>query len=187
MFIDMKRVEFSRYKDSYFNQMVPVARDASEAIKTLAKAEAIMRMRYEEMETLGKERYEGMRIFVVIDELADLVFQDKPRTIKLLSSIARLGRAAGIHLICATQTPRREVLSSQVMSNFPVKIALRCDLPVDYRTILGFMPKNPPELAGEGVMSYAGRRYLFRCPYVTRSDYEYFHRHTKLVEYKRSR
>lgn len=172
IFIDPKRVEFTRYRNDPHTHRI--ARDVNESIAALADAEAIMRNRYIEMERKGIEQWTGKKIYIVIDELADLIFQDKARTVKHLSALARLGRAAGMHLICATQTPRRDVLSNQVMSNFPAKIILHCDTPIDYRTVLGCMPPAIPEEPGEGFLFFRGKYYHFQAPYVSRSDYEYF-------------
>ena len=180
IFVDPKRVEFIRYKND--PHTMRVARDIDESIAALADAEAMMRRRYEQMERNGVEQWTGKKIFIVIDELADLVFQDKARTVKHLSALARLGRAAGMRLICATQTPRRQILSNQVLSNFPAKIILHCDTPVDYRTVLGCMPPSIPEEPGEGYLFFKGRYYHFNAPYVSRKDYEFFYKTCTIKE-----
>ena len=75
-------------------------------------------------------------IYVLIDELGDLVLTDR-RATALLSKIAMIGRSAQVHLIGCTQNPNRKILSPQIEGNCPVRVGLRCRNPIESRQIIG--------------------------------------------------
>jgi len=79
--------------------------------------------------------YDGKPLYVVIDELADLVSNKK--ALELIIKIGRLGRAAQVHLICATQDPSRKTLPAALMQNFTTTVALRCRSAIESRQIIG--------------------------------------------------
>lgn len=173
IFIDPKMVEFNRYRSAHHLFCDPVT-DLDGAIPALQEAERIMFERYHELKDQGEEQWTGTHLFVVVDEIAELIFKSEHEAIALLSSIARLGRAAGVHLICATQLPSRSVLSNQVAMNFECRVCLMCENPVDYRTILGTMPSVIPDRIGMCVMRCHGKETVFQAPLVTKQDYLHF-------------
>ena len=73
--------------------------------------------------------------YVVIDELADMI--TIKGVLERLVKIGRLGRAANIHLLCATQDPSRRTLPAQLMQNFTCTVALRCRSAIESRQIIG--------------------------------------------------
>lgn len=147
--IDPKRVELSIYS------RVPLVRgcvsEPSQALQMLARLHSEMMTRYKHMKRQGFRNVAQTaykRIYIFIDELADLMYMSKRDTEKYISSIARLGRAAGVHLIIATQRPTRDVLTGQIKLNIPARIALAVPAAVDSVTVLGH--KGAERLSGRG-------------------------------------
>ena len=180
VFIDPKMVEFQIYENSPHLYM-PVCTEMERAIPTLEKVEKEMMRRYKELKEKRLRKYEGQHIYVVIDELAQLIDYDKKATQRVLSSLARLGRASGIHLIVATQYPTRAYISNQILTNFDCRVVMRCDSALSYRTVLGVsLPADLiPQKTGDGVLIRAGKFAPFHCPYVSEKDYDWFIEHSK--------
>lgn len=129
--IDPKQVEFSAYKGSEYLYQGDVATDTPAAKEKIAELVVEMEARYNQFSSAGasnifEARKKGLQlpyIVVVIEELADLVLQDKeiePQIVRL----AQKARAAGIHLVLATQRPDSKTFSGLVRSNIPTRIAL---------------------------------------------------------------
>lgn len=137
--IDPKRVELSRYKNNGFCDCY--AATPAGAKLMLADACKIMDTRYKMMERNGQTDYNGNDIYIFIDELADLLILPDKKTANLirvyLSRIAQLGRAAKIHLFCATQFIRRSVLPEALIANMPSAVGLRTRDKLESRMIIG--------------------------------------------------
>lgn len=135
--IDPKRVSLYKYADMVTTCVY--ADDMSATINVLDNAIAVMEKRYKDMQATGSVMYEGAHIYVVIDELADLLTMgDGRKEIKpRIQRIAQLGRASGVHLIAATQCPARKIIPAELTLNFTEKIALRCDSAIESRQIVG--------------------------------------------------
>lgn len=147
--IDPKMIELSAYEKIPIVQKIDIMPAA--ALATLAKLHGRMMKRYAAMRRRGARdisQTEYKRVYIFIDELADLIFQSKKETEKYISSIARLGRAAGFHIIAATQRPTRDVLTGQIKLNMPARIALAMPAAVDSVTVLGH--KGAETLRGRG-------------------------------------
>lgn len=167
IFIDIKRVELSRYKN--IKQCYKYCNDIESARHALRIAEITMMNEYAEMEEKGLTKTNKAPLFIFIDEYADLILQDK-NIEKIIASIARLGRAAGIHLIIATQYPTREIISTQVKINCPVRICFRLNrtgsIVVLDRTGAETLP-GP----GYGIMLYSnGQYYNFKTDMLSDSE-----------------
>ena len=136
--IDPKKVELSQWKDSPF--CISYSDTQSQAAKTLAALCDIMDNRYSEMQCKGERLYSGNDMYVVIDELADLLLSTDRVTAKnieiYLSRLAQLGRAAKIHLILATQQIRRKTLPNAIIANIPARIGLRTIDAVESRMVI---------------------------------------------------
>lgn len=131
--IDLKRVELARYKNC---STVGAFMTEPEHIPGFLNGMCdIMEERYEEMEAKGLLKYDEADIFIVIDELADLMTY--PAVLPPLVKLGRLGRAARMHMICATQDPSRRTLVAQLMQNFTACAALRCRSAIESRQIIG--------------------------------------------------
>lgn len=124
--IDPKNgAEFGLYEQDVHGRVEHVAKDAQDAVKWLKTAVNIMEWRYSEMSRKGLKKYDENRVIVVIDELADLMMMSKAEVEEYIIRIAQKGRAAGVHLIVATQDPRASVVTGLIKYNLPTKVCLK--------------------------------------------------------------
>lgn len=132
--IDPKRVELIAYKQ--LPHTIDYASEPANIINTLKRCINIMEQRYIELQRQRLKRYQGAEIYVIIDEFADLMTTQKREALPILCRLAQLGRAAGIHLIVATQRPTRDIINGQIKVNIDSRIALRCPTAQDSRNII---------------------------------------------------
>lgn len=132
--IDLKRVELSRFRD--LPHVIDGATDPGDAARILRQVNNFMDCRYIAMEKAGRRKSADADIYLIIDELADLLQAVKTAPADLIR-LARLGRAANIHIIAATQSPDRKTLSAQLTQNFTARVALRCRDKIESRQIIG--------------------------------------------------
>lgn len=135
--IDLKKVEFEQYHDEKYRDYIsPVIADTPHsAQRLLMYMSKLISQRYEEMQARNEKIYSGTKQVVIIDEFADLI-QAAPETEKLIIRIAQLGRAAGVHLVIATQRPSVDVCTGLIKANFPCRLAFKTASKVDSRVIL---------------------------------------------------
>ncbi len=146
--IDPKRLEFASYAD-IAHLLFPIVADPKRAAPILRWVVYQMEQRYECMATIGARNifdYNALCkkhgkspmpfIVVVIDELADLMMLVGRDVEDLIARITQMARAAGIHLIVATQRPSVDVITGLIKVNFPSRISFRVTSRVDSRTIL---------------------------------------------------
>ncbi len=146
--IDPKRLEFAPYAD-VAHLLFPIITEPKRSIPVLRWVVQQMDHRYEEMaahgvrnifdyNTIARERglQEYPFIVVVIDELSDLMLTVGREIEDLITRIAQMARAAGIHMIVATQRPSVDVITGLIKVNFPSRISFRVTSKVDSRTIL---------------------------------------------------
>jgi S-DNA-T family DNA segregation ATPase FtsK/SpoIIIE len=176
--IDPKMLELSVYQDIP-HLLCPVVIDMKQAVNALTWCVAEMDRRYKLMSWIGarnlsgynhkvsEQKYEDPltldtgnpqtltplpQIVVVIDELADLMMVVGKKVEELIARIAQKARAAGIHLILATQRPSVDVITGLIKANIPTRIAFQVASKVDSRTILDQM--GAETLLGAGDMLY---------------------------------
>ena len=134
--IDPKRVELSQWKNIphclFYASDEPSAR-----IQALSIADRIMKERFRIMEEQHERKYTGGTIHIIIDELADLLTTQKAEILPLLQHIGQIGRAANVLLICCTQCPTAQILSTQLRCNFTSILGLRTRSAQDSRNIIG--------------------------------------------------
>lgn len=135
---DPKQVEFEQYrKDLYTSTIQRVFSTYEEAVDSLQALCDIMEQRYEIMALMNVKDSNAQKIICVIDELADLVVQDKNKKLeKLLIQLVQKSRAAGIHMILATQRPSANILSGLIRANVPTRIACRVATQTESRIII---------------------------------------------------
>ena len=137
--------------------------------------------------TITPERPEPLKelplIVVVIDELADLMMVVGKKVEELIARLAQKARAAGVHLLLATQRPSVDVITGLIKANIPTRVSFQVSSKVDSRTILDQM--GAEQLLGQGDMLYLppGTGYPQRVHGAFVSDQEVH----KVVEYLRSR
>ncbi len=117
--------------------------------------------------------YEPMPfIVVIIDEMADLMMVAKKDIEGSVQRLAQMARAAGIHMIMATQRPSVDVITGTIKANFPTRISFRVGSKIDSRTILG--EQGAEQLLGNGDMLFmgTGRPRRFHGPFVSDAEVE---------------
>ncbi len=157
--VDPKQVELTPYNDIP-HLLTPVINEPEKCISALKWAVAEMERRLRTMAEVGKrnigeynnlKKEEGMPyIVIVIDELADLMMMAARDVEALIVRLAQKARAAGIHLILATQRPSVDVITGLIKANVPARIAFTVASQVDSRTIIDQM--GAEKLLGMGDM-----------------------------------
>ncbi len=173
--IDPKRIELAPYQDIP-HLLHPVVTNPKEATKALGWAVEEMERRYfllseEGVRNIdaynrkvrkkrepdapdgGKEKDRHLPyIIIIIDELADLMMSSSRKVEESVTRLAQMARAAGIHMIIATQRPSVDVLTGIIKANFPTRISFQVSSRVDSRTILDVM--GAEHLLGDGDMLF---------------------------------
>ena len=119
-------------------------------------------------------------IVVIVDEMADLMMVAGKDIEGAIQRLAQMARAAGIHLIMATQRPSVDVITGTIKANFPTRISFQVTSKIDSRTILG--EQGAEQLLGQGDMLYmagGGRISRVHGPYVSDSEVEKIVAHLK--------
>lgn len=126
MMIDPKQVELTQY-DGIPHLWRPVITDPAKAVQSLSDAVREMEHRYRIMRRERVVSAEGLfpRLLIVVDELADLMQQSKKGVEESISRIAYKGRAAGVHLLLATQRPTVNMVSGAIKANIQCRICLK--------------------------------------------------------------
>ncbi|RLB32381.1 MAG: DNA translocase FtsK, partial [Deltaproteobacteria bacterium] len=175
LIIDPKRIELTAYQDIP-HLLHPVVTQPKDATKALKWAVAEMERRYVLLSDMGVRNIEAYNrkllkerklpasegqderprslpyIILVIDELADLMMTSSREVEEAITRLAQMARAAGIHLIIATQRPSVDVLTGIIKANFPARISFQVSSKVDSRTILDTV--GAENLLGEGDMLF---------------------------------
>lgn len=148
--IDPKMVELNKYRA--LPHTIGYANTAEMTYRTLSALSVMMEERYREMMNAGQNQYQGRRIVVVIDELADLMISPYKKQIKLeLQHLLQLGRAAKITIWAATQAPNRGIIPADLVLNFTDRLALRCISPIESRQIIGVKGAEELPKYGKGI------------------------------------
>ena len=136
--IDLKGVELRRYRT--LPHVLAYADEPETAAAAIKEAEQLMRSRLNELKRTEATIYNGSDIYLIIDEIAILMQTAKAKVLEPLSNIMRLGRAARVHVIGATQNPSRSRgggLPAELVQNCTASVALRCRSAVESRQIIG--------------------------------------------------
>lgn len=170
MMVDPKKVELGIYKDIP-HLLVPVITEPRKAARSLEKVVARMEERYERFSERDVRNISGYNqmieqenskdsgkrplmsyIVVVVDELADLMMTTGGSVQDQIVRIAQMGRAAGIHMILATQRPSVDVITGLIKANVPSRMAFAVSSGTDSRTILD--GNGAEKLLGRGDMLF---------------------------------
>ncbi len=183
--IDPKRLEFAAY-DGIAHLLFPIVTETKKAIPILKWVVQTMESRYEIMAKHGvrnladyhiaaqknKEMEPMPLMVVIIDELADLMMTAGKAVEDSIARIAQMARAAGIHMIIATQRPSVDVITGMIKVNFPNRVAFKVTSKIDSRTILD--TGGAEKLLGRGDMLFldASKSHLVRVHGAYISDQE---------------
>ncbi len=158
--IDPKRLEFSPYAD-IAHLHFPIVTQADQASRVLSWLVQEMERRYELLAQRGVrnivdyERISGEKmpfIVLMIDELADLMMVAAKEVETSITRLAQMARAAGIHIIVATQRPSVDVVTGLIKVNFPSRVSFRVSSKIDSRTIID--RSGAEKLLGKGDMLF---------------------------------
>ena len=166
LMIDPKQVEFSKYA-GIPHLLVPVVSDPRKAAGALGWAVSEMLQRYQKFSQTGVRDIEGYnkyvkkhedmepmpKICIFIDELADLMMAAPKEVEDSICRLAQMARAAGMHLVIATQRPSVDVITGLIKANISSRIALTVSSQIDSRTILD--AGGAEKLLGRGDMLYS--------------------------------
>lgn len=165
--IDPKRVALKK-----FAALPHVRRYANDndMIDALRYAVDVMMVRYQAMESQGIEDYPGSKIYVIIDELADLMTTSAKAVTPLIQRLCQLGRAAGISMIAATQCPLTAVIPTPIKVNFTAKVGLHVAEAQHSRNIIGKVGCEALPQHGKCYYVAPGRNGIQTVPMVEREE-----------------
>ena len=179
--IDPKMLELSTY-EGIPHLLCPVITEAKKATAALSWLVKEMENRYKKMTRMGvrsidgfnmKEKNQMPYIITFVDEMADLMLTAGKEFETYIQKLCAMARAAGIHIILATQRPSVEIITGTIKANFPTRISFQVSSKIDSRTILS--DQGAEQLLGKGdmlFMSSANRIIRIHGPYVSESEIE---------------
>lgn len=166
--IDPKRVELVDYKPLPHTLMY--ASEPGEMVEALEKAMEITESRYKAMQRQRVKKYPGGALYVIIDELADLMTTARRQVQPLIQRLAQVGRAANVHIIAATQCPLATVIPTPIKVNFDSRVALRTRSAQDSRNILGLTGCELLPRYGQGYYMTPDGLKLYNIPMQPQED-----------------
>ncbi len=179
--IDPKMLELSTY-EGIPHLLCPVITEAKKAASVLGWVVKEMENRYKLMTKEGVRNIDGYNskhklpmpyIVVVVDEMSDLMLVAGKEIENYIQKLSQMARAAGIHIIMATQRPSVDVITGTIKANFPTRISFQVTSKIDSRTILG--EQGAEQLLGKGDMLYmssANRIIRIHAPFVSDNEIE---------------
>ena len=177
--IDPKMLELSTY-EGIPHLLCPVITEAKKAASVLGWVVKEMESRYKLMTREGVKNIDGYNtkhshsmpyIIVIVDEMSDLMLVAGKEIENYIQKLSQMARAAGIHIIMATQRPSVDVITGTIKANFPTRISFQVTSKIDSRTILG--EQGAEQLLGKGDMLYmssANKIIRIHAPYVSESE-----------------
>ena len=186
--IDPKMLELSTY-EGVPHLLCPVITEAKKATSVLGWVVKEMESRYRLMTKEGVRNIDGYNlkhklpmpfIVVVVDEMSDLMLVAGKEIENYIQKLSQMARAAGIHIIMATQRPSVDVITGTIKANFPTRISFQVTSKIDSRTILG--EQGAEQLLGKGdmlFMSSANKVVRIHAPYVSENEIEKINNHLR--------
>jgi S-DNA-T family DNA segregation ATPase FtsK/SpoIIIE len=186
MIVDPKRVEMSAF-NNIPHLICPIITEAKKAAVALNKLVTMMESRYEMFKNSGNKNIESYNrwaidnnqekiayYIVIIDELADLILVSSKEVEESIRRITQLARAAGIHLIVATQRPSVDVITGVIKANIPTRIAFAVSSYIDSKTILDAVGAEDLLGLGDMLLSVSGSGGIQRVQGAYVSDQEIY-------------
>jgi len=189
--IDPKMLELSTYEDIP-HLLCPVITEAKKAASVLGWVVKEMESRYRLMTKEGVRNIDSYNskhklpmpyIVVIVDEMSDLMLVSGKEIENYIQKLSQMARAAGIHIIMATQRPSVDVITGTIKANFPTRISFQVTSKIDSRTILG--EQGAEQLLGKGDMLYmssANRMVRIHAPFVSEDEIEKINNHLRAQE-----
>ena len=186
--IDPKMLELSTY-EGIPHLLCPVITEAKKAASVLGWVVKEMESRYRLMTKEGVRNIDGYNskhklpmpyIVVIVDEMSDLMLVAGKEIENYIQKLSQMARAAGIHIIMATQRPSVDVITGTIKANFPTRISFQVTSKIDSRTILG--EQGAEQLLGKGDMLYmssANRMVRIHAPFVSENEIEKINNHLR--------
>jgi S-DNA-T family DNA segregation ATPase FtsK/SpoIIIE len=173
--IDPKRVELVDFKP--LPHTLQYASEPGDMVQALETAMTLTENRYREMQRRHEKKYTGGAVYVVIDELADLMTTNKRQVQPLLQRLCQIGRAANVHVIAATQCPLSAVIPTPIKVNFDSRVGLRTRSRQDSRNILGVPGCELLPRYGQGYYMTPEGLTLYNIPMIDPAEVQ------RLVDY----
>ncbi|MBO41887.1 MAG: DNA translocase FtsK [Pelagibacteraceae bacterium] len=179
--IDPKMLELSTY-EAIPHLLCPVITEAKKAASVLGWVVKEMESRYRLMTKEGVRNIDGYNnkhklpmpyIVVIVDEMSDLMLVAGKEIENYVQKLSQMARAAGIHIIMATQRPSVDVITGTIKANFPTRISFQVSSKIDSRTVIG--EQGAEQLLGKGDMLYmssANKIVRIHAPYVSENEIE---------------
>lgn len=176
LLIDPKRVAFNVYKGI---EGVAVVTEMEEALGALQAIVTLMEKRYEtfeEEQVKDLKEYNALvcepmeRYVIVVDELADLMSTNGEEVSLALGRLAQKSRAAGIHLVLATQRPTTSVIKGNIKANIVARLGFQLKTATDSLTILGEGGAEKLNGQGDGYFSEGGKKVRLKSPFIENSN-----------------
>ena len=179
--IDPKMLELSTY-EGIPHLLCPVITEAKKAATVLGWVVKEMENRYKLMTKVGVRNIGGYNskhklpmpyIIVIVDEMSDLMLVAGKEIENYIQKLSQMARAAGIHIIMATQRPSVDVITGTIKANFPTRVSFQVSSKIDSRTILG--EQGAEQLLGKGdmlFMSSANKITRIHAPFVSEDEIE---------------
>jgi len=186
--IDPKMLELSTY-EGIPHLLCPVITEPKKAASVLGWVVKEMESRYRLMTKEGVRNIDGYNakhklampyIVVIVDEMSDLMLVAGKEIENYIQKLSQMARAAGVHIIMATQRPSVDVITGTIKANFPTRISFQVTSKIDSRTILG--EQGAEQLLGKGDMLYmssANKMIRIHAPFVSENEIEKINNHLR--------
>ena len=186
--IDPKMLELSTY-EGIPHLLCPVITQPKKAASVLGWVVKEMESRYRLMTKEGVKNIDGYNakhklampyIVVIVDEMSDLMLVAGKEIENYIQKLSQMARAAGVHIIMATQRPSVDVITGTIKANFPTRISFQVTSKIDSRTILG--EQGAEQLLGKGDMLYmssANKMIRIHAPFVSENEIEKINNHLR--------
>ena len=164
--IDPKKVELREYKN--IPHCIRYADNIPEIINTLEDIRDLVNTRLDEMQKRRIRQYDGVPIYIFVDEIVDLFVSAESKTIiRLMSDIISISRCTSIYWVLMTQAPSRKILRPEIVLNCNCRVALYCNSSIESRQIIGEAGAEELPIHGTAIVRKNIERYKIR---ITMSD-----------------
>ena len=176
--VDPKKVDLWKYRN--MKNVVRYVDEPGDAVAMFRKLIDTMEKRFDTIRSKNQTMTDEQRIYIFIDEVADLVDEHK-EVVPLIKRLVRLGRAAGIIVVMATQTLLADILETSITSNITCRVALKTATSAQSRCIVGVSGAERLPQHGYGIIAKGSEIKTYELPKVPDADLK------AVIEYKERR